>query len=129
SYANMVGSKMYNRYLNFGSFSYEYLCHRWDLGNGMGSQSTVDNKIKYNTKNNYQIQLISTVFGFRGNNNGCVDTTIKQLNFKPDVPGISGSLNICIGDTLRIKAVSNDPGIVYQWYNAKQPNTIISADQ
>jgi len=124
SYSNFAGSRMYNRYLNFSGISYEYLCHRWNMGLG-GFQYNVNNQIKYSNKQNYQITLISTVYGFRGNNGGCIDTTIKQLYFKPDAPGISGSLNICFGDTLKLKASSQDFGVDFNWYDAQFPNTII----
>jgi hypothetical protein len=126
SKSNMCGSRMYNRYLNFGATSYEYLCHQWNTGNFFGNQYSIDNKVKYTTKDNYQIRLISTVYGYRGNNSGCVDTTIKQLNFKPNLPGISGSTNICAGDTLKITALTSDPNVNFNWYNAKAPNVLIN---
>ncbi|HEY1047831.1 MAG TPA: T9SS type A sorting domain-containing protein [Bacteroidia bacterium] len=118
SKGNMAGSKMYNRYLNFGSFNYEYLCHYWDVGNGNGIQYTVDQKVKYANKQNYQIMLVSTVYGFRGNMiYGCTDTAIKDLYFKPDVPSLSGQTSVCIGDTLKIRTYSNDFGVSYDWFD------------
>lgn len=114
---NFVGSKMYNRYLNFGSVSYEWLCHLWDLGDGNGLQYDVDTKTKYNTKQNYNIRLITTMYGFRGNQFGCTDTTDKLLSYKPDIPTFSGNVNICKGDTLNLQVYSNDPGVSYDWFD------------
>lgn len=126
SKSNFCGSRMYNRYLNFGNTSYEYLCHQWNTGNFFGNQYSIDNKVKYTTKDNYQIRLISRVYGYRGNNAGCVDTTIKQLYFKPNLPGISGSTNICAGDTLKINAVTSDPNVNFNWFRASAPNVLIN---
>lgn len=118
---NMSGSRMYNRYqlYNLG-----YICHLWDLGNGMGSQYTVDHKVKYSTKQNYRIRLISRIYGYNGPmQNGCEDTTIKILYFKPDVPTFSGNTNVCIGDSARFTAVSADTGILFEWFSKDNLNT------
>lgn len=110
---NISGSKMYNRYLNY---NLGYFCHLWDLGNFSGQQYTVDNKVKYSVKKNYNVRLISTVYGYRGPMmNGCTDTTIKEILFKPDIPTFQGLVNVCIGDTASFTAVSNDTGLVFEW--------------
>ena len=113
---NMSGSKMYNRYL---SFNLAYFCHLWDVGNFSGSQYTVNRTVKYNVKQNYKVRLISTVYGYRGSMQfGCVDTTVKDLLFKPDIPTFSGAVNVCIGDTARFTALSADTGVVFEWLSS-----------
>lgn len=110
---NMSGSKMYNRYL---IYNLGYICHLWNYDNGMGSQYVVDGKVKYNSKQNAKIQLISTVYGYRGGMQfGCDDTTYKDLFFKPDIPTVSGSTNVCIGDSAILSAQTNDPGVTFEW--------------
>jgi hypothetical protein len=52
---------------------------------------------------------------------GCSDTAVKPIYYKPDVPTFSGLTNICIGDSAEITAKSNDPGVVYEWYD--KPNS------
>ena len=112
---NMAGSKMYNRYL---IYNLGYICHLWDYDDGMGFQYTVDGMVKYAYKQNANVQLISTVYGYRGGMQyGCDDTTVKPIYYKPDVPTYSGLTNICIGDSAMINAQSNDPGVVYEWYD------------
>ena len=111
--SNLAGSKMYNRYLRYGL---AYFCHQWDLGNFSGSQYSVDNKIKYTSKANYQIRLISTIYGYKGTMQyGCSDTAVKDLYFKPDIPTFSGSVNVCKGDTAQYTAISADPGVAFEW--------------
>ena len=110
---NLSGSKMYNRYLRY---NLGYFCHLWDLGNFSGSQYTVDNKVKYSSKQNYQVRLISTIYGYKGSMQyGCSDTAIKTLSFKPDIPTFSGSVNVCKGDTAQFLAISSDPGVAFEW--------------
>ncbi|MFM6983634.1 MAG: T9SS type A sorting domain-containing protein, partial [Chitinophagaceae bacterium] len=112
---NMAGSKMYNRYL---IYNLGYICHLWDYDDGMGFQYTVDGMVKYAYKQNANVQLISTVYGYRGGMQyGCDDTTVKSIYYKPDVPTYSGLTNICIGDSAMINAQSNDPGVIYEWYD------------
>lgn len=112
--SNLSGSRMYNRYL---LYNLGYFCHWWNDGSNFGTTYSVDYKAKYNTKGNYNVRVISTVYGYRGNENGCQDTTIKLLSFKPDLPSVSGPSNACIGDTAKFIAVSNDAGVNYQWYD------------
>lgn len=115
---NMSGSRMYNRYKYY---NIEYICHRWNLGNSPASQSTVDHKVKYAVKQNYQVRLISTVYGYTGDMYyGCSDTTVKPVYFKPDIPTISGLVNVCVGDSSRYTAVTNDTGVTFEWL--KKPN-------
>lgn len=112
---NFAGSKMYNYYVQ-PRYNLGIYCHLWDLGNFSGSQYAIDNKIKYSSKQNYQIRLISTVYGYRGAMRyGCTDTAIKTLSFKPDIPTFSGSVNVCKGDTAQYTAISADPGVVFEW--------------
>ena len=83
---NMAGSPIYNRY---EFFNIGYISHNWNSGVSPFSNFTgVNYGTKYTTKQNYNVRLISRVYGYRGPNfNGCVDTTIKPLYFKPEVPG------------------------------------------
>lgn len=116
---NMAGSKMYNRYL---IYNLGYICHLWDYDDGMGWQYIVDGKVKYQTKQNANVMLVSTVYGYRGNMSfGCDDTAYKQLYFKPDMPSIIGKTNVCIGDSAIISAVTSDPGVTFEWL--KRPNS------
>lgn len=118
---NMAGSRMYNRYM---LYNLGYICHLWDLGNGSGSQYTVDHKIKYSVKQNYRVRLISRVYGYNGPMaNGCIDTTIKTLYFKPDIPTFTGNTNACIGDSVKFTAVSSDTGVVFEWFSKNNLNT------
>ncbi len=110
---NMVGSKMYNRYL---LYNLGYYCNWWNAGNSFGYTYSVDHKMKYNSRQNYQVQLISTIYGYRGMEYGCSDTTIKWLYYKPDVPQIGGPVNACIGDTIIYNVNNVDTGTVYEWY-------------
>ena len=113
--SNMAGSKMYNRYL---LFNLDYICHLWDYNDNMGFQYAVNGMVKYAYKQNANVQLISTVYGYKGGMQyGCSDTTVKPIYYKPDVPSFSGLSNICIGDSAVITAQSNDPGVVYEWFD------------
>ena len=120
--SNFAGSKMYNRYLRY---NLGYFCHMWNLGNNTGNQSVVDQKVKYGVKGNFKVTLISTVYGYRGGMaNGCRDTSIKTVYFKPDMPTCIGNLNVCIGDTAKYTAQSLDTGVVFEWLtkpNASSP--------
>ncbi|MCC6817894.1 MAG: hypothetical protein IT245_03255, partial [Bacteroidia bacterium] len=116
---NMAGSKMYNRYL---IYNLGYICHLWDYGNGMGSQYAVDGLIKYPYKQNADVTLYSTIYGYNGNMMfGCSDTTVKSVTFKPDMPSYIGSTNVCLGDTAKLTATSNDIGVTFEWL--KKPNS------
>ncbi|MDI1232893.1 MAG: T9SS type A sorting domain-containing protein [bacterium] len=135
--SNMLGSRMYNRYL---LYNLGYYCHWWNAGNSFGYTYSVDHKVKYAQKQNYKVQLISTVYGYRGMANGCMDTTEKWLYYKPDFPSISGPLNACVGDTVVHKISNADTGAIYEWYkkptdalpffkgNALVRNTISKSD-
>lgn len=115
----MAGSKMYNRYL---IYNLAYICHLWDYDDGNGWQYTVDGKVKYAYKQNANIMLVSTIYGYKGGMMyGCSDTVFKSLSFKPDQPSISGRTNVCIGDTAMLTAYTSDPGVTYQWL--KKPNS------
>ncbi len=113
--ANMAGSRMYNLYMTLQNGMYSYFSHLWDAGNNMGNTYSIDHKIQYSSKQNYQIRLISTVYHYNGPNYGCVDTTIKTLYFKPDIPTFSGLTNLCIGDSAKFTAVSADTGVIFEW--------------
>lgn len=116
--SNVSGSKMYNRY-----FIYNF-SHLWDMGNFSGSQYSTDRKIKYQSKQNYSVRLISTVWGYRGpSTNGCIDTVIKPVYFKPDIPTFSGLTNVCIGDSASFTALSNDVGVDYEWMSSPSSST------
>lgn len=111
--SNMVGSRMYNRYL---IYNLGYYCNWWNAGNSFGYTYSVDNKVKYAQKQNYKVQLISTIYGYRGMEYGCSDTTEKWLYYKPDFPTISGPTNACVGDTVTHKIGNADTGTVYEWF-------------
>ncbi|NQW42972.1 MAG: T9SS type A sorting domain-containing protein [Bacteroidetes bacterium] len=117
--SNMSGSRMYNRYL---LYNLGYYCHWWDVGNFTGNTFSVDHKVKYSLKQNYKIRLISFIYGYRGNQNGCSDTAIKWLYFKPDMPKVIGPAKACIGDTATYTANSNDTGVVYEWLSSANSN-------
>jgi hypothetical protein len=121
---NMAGSPIYNRY---EFFNIGYISHNWNSGVSPFSNFTgVNYGTKYTTKQNYNVRLISRLYGYRGPNfNGCVDTTIKPLYFKPEVPGFSGPLNVCKGDSVRYSANSNDTGIVYEWFKNPQSSPFL----
>ncbi len=114
----IAGSRTYNRYL---LSNLAYYCNWWDVGNNTGTIFSVEHKVKYAQKQNYKVQLISFLYGYRGNASGCQDTAVKWLYFKPDVPQYTGSSNACIGDTANFTANSNDTGIVYEWFS--KPNS------
>ena len=111
--SSMLGSRMYNRYL---LYNLGYYCNWWNAGNNFGYTYSVDHKVKYSVKQNYKVQLISTVYGYRGMEYGCPDTTEKWLYYKPDFPSVSGPLNACIGDAVTHKVSNADTGAVYEWY-------------
>ncbi len=112
---NMVGSRMYNRYLLYGL---GYYCNWWqtDAVNSFGYTYSVDHKIKYAQKQNYLVRLISTVYGYRGMQYGCMDTTEKWLYYKPDFPQVSGPSSACKGDNVSFVVTNPDTGAVYEWY-------------
>jgi hypothetical protein len=122
---NMAGSPIYNRY---EFFNIGYISHNWNSGVSPFSNFTgVNYGTKYTVKQNYNVRLISRVYGYRGPNfNGCVDTTIKPLYFKPEVPGFAGPLNVCKGDSVRYTASSNDTGIVYEWFKNPQSSPFLT---
>ena len=116
--SNVSGSMMYNQY-----FIYNF-SHLWDMGNFSGSQYSTDRKIKYQTKQNYSVRLISTVYGYKGPSaNGCIDTAIKPVYFKPDIPTFSGLTNVCIGDSASFTALSNDVGVDFEWMSSPSSST------
>lgn len=119
--SNFAGSKMYNRYLRY---NLGYFCHLWNVGNNTGSQYVVDQKVKYGVKANFKVTLISTVYGYRGGMaNGCRDTSIKTVYFKPDMPTCVGNLNVCLGDTAKFTAQSLDTGVVFEWLSKPNAST------
>jgi hypothetical protein len=116
SFNNVSGSKVYNRY---EYFNLGYFCHQWNNGvNQFTNTNVVNYATKYAVKQDYQIRLISRIYGYRGPAlfNPCIDTTIKTLYFRPDVPQAIGNPNVCIGDSAQIVASSSDTGIVYEWF-------------
>jgi len=114
------GSRVYNRY---EYFNLGYICHNWNLGvNQFQNFNQVNIGTKYTNRQNLQVRLISTIYGYRGvNNNGCSDTIIKDLEFRPETPSIAGLVNVCKGDSVKYTASSNDLGVVYEWL--KTPNS------
>lgn len=120
---NMAGSKMYNRYMTFNLGDF---CHYWDYGNGMGGQYIVDGKVKYPSKQNATVTLYSTVYGYNGSMfGGCDDTVSRFVTFKPDMPSYIGSVNVCIGDTAKLTAVSNNPGVNFEWFEPGNPTPFL----
>ncbi|MES2617839.1 MAG: T9SS type A sorting domain-containing protein [Bacteroidota bacterium] len=109
----IVGSRMYNYYM---LYNLGYYCNWWNTGDALGYTWTVDHKIKYGTKQNYKIELVSSVYTYRSNTFQCSDTTIKWLYYKPDVPQVSGPGNACFGDSARYLILNPDTGALYQWY-------------
>jgi hypothetical protein len=118
--SNMSGSKMYNRYL---LYNLDYYCHLWNAGNTFGSQYNVNHKVKYSSQQNYSVRLISRIYGYNGPTvNGCVDTTIHNIYFKPAIPTYSGIVNACLGDSVRYTAISIDTGVDYEWLRTPASN-------
>ncbi|MDP2176707.1 MAG: PKD domain-containing protein [Bacteroidota bacterium] len=113
---NVSGSNVYNRY---EYFNLGYICHLWNTGvNQFQNFNAVNYAVKYTSKQDYKIRLISRIYGYRGPNfNGCIDTTIKNLYFKPDMPSVIGPLNVCVGDSAKLTASSMDTGVVFEWFN------------
>jgi hypothetical protein len=102
---------MYNRY---SFFDLDRFCHRWSYGDGR-TYSEVENKYKYTSTKNYTVQLVSTLFKYRGNAR-CIDTAIKTLEYMPSNLNIQGERDICSGNSTTLQAFGNAP---IHWYNNK----------
>ncbi len=124
---NMAGARMYNRYL---IYNLGYFCNMWDYGDGMGYQYTVDGKVKYWQKQNANVTLITTVYGYKGPMMyGCDDTASKMIYYKPDIPTYSGLTNICSGDSAVINIQNTNPGAINEWYDkANSPTPFFKGD-
>lgn len=116
---NISSSIFYNYYVyyNLSQFS-----HRWNYGDGSFDYYQVDGKIKYATKKNYDVRLISTVYQYKGAQ--CIDTTIKKMWFRPDLPQLNGKNQFCKGDSAVLEVYSN-PDAVIKWYKKPSDSTAI----
>lgn len=106
---NVSGHPYYNyyQYYNLPQFS-----HRWTYDGGPSTYS-VEGKFRPNTKKNFNVQLISTVYSYRSGT--CNDTTVKTVYFRPVAPSLKSAANFCRGDTTSIE-LSTDIGAVIRWH-------------
>lgn len=119
--SNVSGSYFYNVY---SFYPYDWFCHQWNYGDQPWNTYEIDGLNDYQSKDNYQVRLISRVFQWHltnGGNTQCVDTTIKIYYFKPRDPYAVSNTNICRGDSANIM-VASDPGVDIKWY--KNPSDI-----
>ncbi len=106
----ILGHRMYNRYMSYGLGQYSYY---WYFGLGAGSMYDPAPKYKYNVNNNYQVRLITTVYGYRSPI-GCRDTAYFDLHYQPTEISYLADTPICSGNEAKINAFSTG---AISWYN------------
>jgi hypothetical protein len=115
--SSVVSYKYYNFYMYykelFNNQIYEDILHRWNFGDNSFTYSMVNGERKYSSPSNYNIRLISRVYGWR--TGVCEDTTIKQIHYLPETPGLSNIGRRCSGDSALVKSVMIFPHNV-NWY-------------
>lgn len=102
-------NRMYNRYSYFGL---DYICQRWNYGNNPFYYSSVQGGTRYTAAQNYNISLISTVYGY-ANPLRCEDTLSQALYYQPSQITLVGNTVLCSGDSLDLMALGNAP---MHWY-------------
>jgi hypothetical protein len=107
---NVSGSDYYNYYK---SLNIDYFTQRWSYDGSAAQYYVVDGFYKPFVKKNFEVRLISVLYGFSGGI--CYDTAIKTVYFKPNKPSIKPSRAACKGDTLLLNVVT-ETGVVYKWY-------------
>lgn len=110
-------SRFYNLYAFYGITQ---ICYRWDYGDGSGIYYAVDGSRRYNTRNDYNITLKDTLYGWRV---GCAASKSKTLYGTPLPPVLSNDGPHCSGLPLNLFADSVAGG-TYSWTG---PKSFISA--
>ncbi|MFN4862885.1 MAG: hypothetical protein ACK5H9_00300, partial [Bacteroidota bacterium] len=105
----VVSSIFYNYYVYY---NIERSSHRWNFDNRL-FQYAIDGKYKPTSRNNLNVQLISTVYPYSGN--VCSDTVSKIIYFKPGTPSLYKVAQGCSGDTVTI-SVASDAQTTLQWF-------------
>jgi PKD repeat protein len=95
--STFYSNAQYNRYTFYGLEQY---CHRWNYISTLNYNS-IDGAWKYNSPTNFDVRLISTIYGYRGGFS-CIDTAIKSLSFQPDEVQLFGDSKICSGNTATV---------------------------
>ena len=98
-------NRMYNRYSYFGL---DYICQRWNYGNNPFYYSVVNGGTRYTSPANYDISLISSIYGYT-NNGRCDDTMKYPLFYQPSQITLMGNTVLCSGDSLDLLALGNAP--------------------
>jgi hypothetical protein len=110
-------SKMYNLYT---FYNLGYINHRWNYGHNTGYYSTKDGRIRYVSPKNYDVTLISTMYGITVRPT-CVDTVKHRLVYQPAKISFQADTPVCSGNQVTISALANAPTT---WY--KKPGRVDS---
>lgn len=103
--SNFTFNRMYNRYSYFGL---DYICQRWNYGNNPFYYSVVNGGTRYASPANYDISLISSIYGYT-NAGRCDDTMTYSLYYQPSQITVVGNTVLCSGDSLDLLALGNAP--------------------
>jgi len=114
--SKILGHRMYNRYMSYGLGQYAYY---WYFGLGAGSIYDPAPKYKYFTNNNYQVRLVTTMYGWRSPI-GCGDTAYFDLHYQPTEITYLADTPVCSGNAAVINAFSTGN---ISWFNSVSDTT------
>lgn len=112
----ILGHRMYNRYMSYGLGQYSYF---WYFGLGAGSLYDPAPKYKYTSPSNYQVRLVTTMYGYRSPI-GCRDTAYFDLHYQPTEISYLADTPVCSGNTVKINAFSTGN---ISWFNTTSDTT------
>ena len=112
----ILGHRMYNRYMSYGLGQYSYY---WYFGAGAGSMYDPKPKYKYTFNTNYQVRLVTTMYGYRSPI-GCRDTAYFDLHYQPTEISYLADTPICSGNAAKITAFSTG---TISWFNKSTDTT------
>ncbi len=120
--SNVGGSVYYNQYQYYDELGLGYndYCHTWVINGSTYLYNQVDAKLKSSSKSNINVALRSMVVPYKSGL--CYDTTVKDIYFKPAIPGLFKAANGCIGDSLRM-TLTGDAGVTMNWFKKQTDAT------
>ena len=113
----ILSHRMYNRYVFYDLERYSFY---WRFGVGAGILYEIEPKYKYPSANNYEPQLITTMYSYRAGTS-CRDTFKQDLSFQPSEIIVFTDTPVCSGNFASINAASSGEVSWYLSDTASQP--------
>ncbi|HYG16644.1 MAG TPA: hypothetical protein VEC12_12885, partial [Bacteroidia bacterium] len=122
TFTNKSSAIMENRFYNLYAFyGITQICYLWNYGDASGTFYTINGSRRYNTRNDYNISLKDTLYGWRV---GCSASKSKTIYGTPLPPILSNDGPHCSGEPLSLFADSVTGG-TYSWTGPKSFSSIL----